>query len=487
MNFVEVSIKTLLTALKNSLLPSIEYINMKNIYLHIGAHKTGTTAIQNFLLSLQNNNILQKQGISYTFLSDNLHTLTNNSKNQKEFCAIFTQKIAEFIANAPFHTFIFSSEGLSSIQILDHKEIIAALAEAFSPYNVKILYYIRRQDKAFESMWAQRLKHFLSPLEVTPPPSILKEILETYTHYFSKESINVRVYDKNKLVNNDIVCDFFEWIGLENFLLEHKNSAPSLEISENTQNTLSQNQLNNFQNHSLSPSQLRITLSYLRQNRLSKERQILKTQALEAKVVEQKEANRELTPKSLWEMHADFLMIANGVDSDIRFAEDLLSLYALPKENEPITHNYMSLEKRQQFLEECREDNDFIAREYLGKKDGELFDLHMPKEVISLDSPSTDDIVKSFLPMLVHFKQSIDTLTKVNLALQSRIEALESTQQTNQNCSQAHKDTTQKNIEQPPKKEPVDKKEQADNTKQTDKKPAPIRVNIGKHNFRDHS
>lgn len=402
---------------------------MKKIYLHIGAHKTGTTAIQEALTSLQKEGELKKHDFCFMLLSDEIHTLCHTTQNKEQFCTIFQHKLAHFIENTPFQNFIFSFEGLSSSLILANPHIVEALANVFSPYHTTIIYYLRRQDSAYESLWAQRHKHFLSSLHLDPPKSIYKDVLALYAKYFGKENICLRIYDKKSLYKNNSVSDFLEYIQLADLIdifenIQNKNLTTPAQEQEKT---LSKNA-----NSSMSPYNLRISLSYQRQNTLSQEASIHKKKQLEqSQHKPHSESNNNIessqtpSPEDLYNLHADFLIIEHGIDSNIAFAETLQKLYALSDKDKPVSHAYMPPHMREKFLCECQEENAYIMREYLDKEEGTLFDMSMPQETVSLESPSTDDLVQSFLPMLVDLKQSIETLKKENKNYLEQIQVLQ--------------------------------------------------------------
>lgn len=452
---------------------------MKKVYLHIGAHKTGTTAIQEALSTLQKKGELKKHNTNFSLLADEIHTLFHTNSDQKKLCNAFKDKLTHCIENIPVQNFIFSFEGLSSFFILANPHIVEAIAEVFSPYETTVIYYLRRQDTAYESLWAQRHKHFLSSTHLDPPKSIYKDVLDLYATHFDKKNICLRIYDKNSLYKNNSIDDFLTCVNLRNLIDSAKDMPSELTHSYKVAERENISEITKRQytasNSSMSPSNLRISLSYIRQNTLSQEeaerkkKKLEEKSSLQQKLFQQIETTSQTTSQGisqdfsagyLYNLHADFLMIEQGINSDIAFAETLQKLYDLGNKNEPITHAYMSTQMRQQFLEECQTENDYIMSEYLDKKEGNLFDMTLPKETVSLESPTTDDLVKSFLPMLVYFKQNIDSLKKENQNYAKQIQALQkenkkikeilSNSNKNQTLAKAnipnHENTTEKGI-----------------------------------------
>lgn len=370
---------------------------MKTVYVHIGQSKTGTTAIQTALQNLQNQGILQAHNFNFLYI-EHLINLTNKNMDQLLFNKCISQ-MQDFLKNSSANDCILSHENLSLPYIYTNIELIEHFFKLLSPYNVQILLYIRRQDILIESMWNQSYKHLTSTLEITHPKPYLFDCLKLYSSYVGKANINIRLFDKKTLYQQDSVNDFLEWINL-------KELIPLVDRSKITKNI------------SLSPSNLRISRSYIKSHQLS----------IKDKQKRIEKLNQDLLTAKNDEKHNIFydkLIAMQGINTTTDFANTLLSLYTLAKDETPRSHAYMPLDVRKQYLEKCKEETEYIAREYFGKEDGILFDNTMPEETVSLDSPSTDDLVKSFLPMLVHLKQRVDAVTNENKKLRERVQILE--------------------------------------------------------------
>ncbi len=370
---------------------------MKKIYLHIGTHKTGCTAIQHTLQNLQDRNILQENSFALVWKEVYSSLKTSwNKPHEAQSLDTFVAYIQKSIQETKANNIIISCEGFSSGKFLAQGNI-QVLARALREYAVHICVYIRRQDHFVESGWAQGSKVFASVTEMKPWRPRWKELLDTYAQHFGKECITVRVYDRKILHMHDTRCDFLQWLGLQHLI-------PYLEKC--------------YDNPSLSPANLRIRLSYMRQNTLSEEEKIQGMRDIQA------QATQHPTGLPL-DMQLTYDMLRRGVNADMPFcltANHLLGLEKTPQRN---THAYMPLEERKEYLAQFTEENAAIAREYLGKEDGQLFDNAMPQERISLDSPSTDDLVTTFLPIFVHLAQKIETLEEKNILLTQKIEEFE--------------------------------------------------------------
>ncbi len=373
---------------------------MKNIFLHIGQPKTGTTAIQLALGTFQEQGLLKQHDFCYFGIISYLNFMTTVSfRNNKLFHDICMKKLSALLKEVSTSNIILSAEALASPLILEDEQFFKSFVDVLSQYKIKIFIYLRRYDLFCESMWNQQVKIFNTRCS-SPPyrPYVHRKIINLYEKYFGKDNIYVRVYDKNTLYQNNSVCDFLEWIKL-------KDIIPHIDKTQRD-------------NISLSPENLRISLSYIKQNLLYGEAKEKNLQLIKA---EFEKGTYDLTRAQ----EVNIRRAENGINIDLDFTNTLFELYKLEKNTDSRSYAYLPLEERKKFLEACREDNAYIAREYLGKEDGILFDETLPQETVSLESPSTDDLVKSFLPMFVHLKQSVDSLTRDNAAMKEQLKKLE--------------------------------------------------------------
>ncbi len=357
---------------------------MQKIFLHIGEGKSGSSAIQHALQELQSQGELKKHGIA--LLWEGLPHLCFECKveqGQIPDVQWVLDYIKNFLQQTSAPRIIISCEAFSYGSVWSAKNIMA-LAQTLQSYEVKVLVYYRRQDQRYESSWAQGCRflratpHFNRTRKATPRLPLLR----AYTEAFGKDNMSVRIYDRSSLYMQDSRCDFLHWAGMQDLI-------PKLTDS--------------FDNPSLSPAGLRICLSFMRQNRLNELQKKERIQELKKRI-----DSSSAMPHA--DIKYDLGIARNGINADANFCYTLHNLLGLEKTPRKNTHAYMTLEERQTFLEQCKEENAIIAREFLGKKDGQLFDASMPEHTIALRSPSTDDITTVMLPILVHLTQRIEKL-----------------------------------------------------------------------------
>jgi len=188
----------------------------KKIYLHIGYHKTGTTAIQTTLFDHQR--LLEKQGYYYPTSSISSiahHNIAWELQSHQKFNVSdgSLQQLILEIDQTTSSSIIISSEEFSR---LTHNQI-QKLAQAFMKYNVTIIVYLRRQDQLLQSIWAQTVKDGKQKrsFDAWLEKSVFKYIgddpiyknarhklnyalaTKEWAEAFGENNIRVRVYDKS--------------------------------------------------------------------------------------------------------------------------------------------------------------------------------------------------------------------------------------------------------------------------------------------------
>lgn len=193
---------------------------MKTIYLHIGAPKTGTSALQNFFQ--KNRKILKKKEILYS--QTGITRTSGQAELAFQVLELFPERnIDESIwNNLELEINKFNGEKI----LLDsewfwnfNQQHIQALVNHLKAYNIKIIVYLRRQDewvssivlqgtKLFERTWTSVDDHINALLENNNTNYYNK--ISNWEKVIGKENIIVREYNRKKLYNNDIYHDFLK-------------------------------------------------------------------------------------------------------------------------------------------------------------------------------------------------------------------------------------------------------------------------------------
>lgn len=196
---------------------------MTDIILHIGTPKTGTTAIQSAITA--NSDALQ--AADTVFISAGRHRAAHNDLansirrkgTDHEFMDALQQEVASEVVKRPDGQILFSSEIFS---LIDATKIQAAMP-FLSEHPLKIIVYLRRQDRYAEAFFKQRIKNGRS---VMPFDEFLTSrmgrritnyntMLGNWTKTFENAEIVVRLYERDRFINGDIMVDFATLLGIK--------------------------------------------------------------------------------------------------------------------------------------------------------------------------------------------------------------------------------------------------------------------------------
>lgn len=204
----------------------------KTLYIHIGTHKTGTTAIQKF--SVDKFEELLALDIYYPKISrPTINKISNGhhllpwylighpvpDKYYNEYhdkkSSVFPSLI-EDIKSSSCQNIIISSEEFDR---LNSKEI-EQLKAYFDEFNIKIIVYLRRKDTYLESMYqtdviSNNEKNNISEyIKNVPIPLNYYNFITDWKNTFGEENLLINFYCKKSLKSNDIVVDFYSHLGI---------------------------------------------------------------------------------------------------------------------------------------------------------------------------------------------------------------------------------------------------------------------------------
>jgi hypothetical protein len=321
----------------------------KRIFIHIGTHKTGTSAIQNFLF--RNREALSEKGFFYPLPGNKPghHPIAGEFRpsSPKKYLRK-KMKTLSYIQEIHTHnldTSILSAEGLTSrgTDVRKLREIIPG------DLDVKIIIYLRRQDERLESGYNQIVKgstrstkKFLDSGSIPNKKYILDyyEILTPWRDEFGQENIIVRVYEKEQLPHG-IIVDFCSVIGLEP---DHK-----FKISEVT-----------------------------------------------------------INPSLEWDIIEIIRLCNEKYKGDMKFHNWLvMNLERIKRGETKGNQHLLSPQQRRDLIEEYAESNAKVAREYLGREDGRLFYAPLPKPDEPWQ-PYSGLTVEQCIPILTQMLYNLD-------------------------------------------------------------------------------
>jgi hypothetical protein len=209
---------------------------MKQLILHIGSTKTGSSAIQRFLS--ENRGALERLGILYPDIGVagsahhilaaaihpsawRMHQDSFAGKDRTAYFAGLLNEIARAAAESPAPRVVLSSEywwGRFG------EPFFAACQPLFKSFEVQLLCYIRRQDEWLESTYVQSVKSgesrtfrewLLRHLDHGPGFCHYDRILWQWERLIPAECIHVRVYGASGGIT-DSVADLIQFLGVEN-------------------------------------------------------------------------------------------------------------------------------------------------------------------------------------------------------------------------------------------------------------------------------
>lgn len=211
------------------------------VICHIGHPKTASTFLQN--TCAQNAGWLRGHGILYpdmlvpdvnhisllyacanyisVFARDyGIESLEEAREFGTRLSAHLRRQIDE--ANGEIHTVLLSSENLTAN--ISGPQGVQNLADFLSEIfdEVRILVYLRRQDDALLSMYGEYMRRGFGGMTfdsfvdealgntVMVPYIFHRRILEFWNESFGRDRVTVRIFDRDELVGQDILTDFFD-------------------------------------------------------------------------------------------------------------------------------------------------------------------------------------------------------------------------------------------------------------------------------------
>ena len=217
---------------------------MTRILLHVGAPKTGTTAIQVYLS--KHEDVLRDLGVNYT-RTQRPHIAHNAlpSLFRKNKGAAYIDALRAEIEDSTAQLHVISSELLFRLPMarITCKQLADHLPDDLRA-KTRVVCYLRRHDRFIEALY----KQFVKNGKIDPDPlgfvsrkmqelNFVK-VLQTYGQVFGPENVIARPFERRAFPGGDVVRDFVGLLGVPE--LEALDTAPpdqinrtlSLEISE---------------------------------------------------------------------------------------------------------------------------------------------------------------------------------------------------------------------------------------------------------------
>lgn len=200
---------------------------MSKLILHIGSHKTGTTSIQNALRNWQESHD-RPQNASFVDIQKGPLRIGRIRGEGADFKATIKPNAFQKALAQGSELTIMSTEFFS--WLIHGDQEVRATKQLIDQHfdDVKIVVYLRRQDLAANAHQNQvRLLHpaanaFGIKLAALPEWSDnlfnyfdYASRMQTWIDVFGIDRINVRVFERDRLVNGDAVADFAKISGID--------------------------------------------------------------------------------------------------------------------------------------------------------------------------------------------------------------------------------------------------------------------------------
>jgi hypothetical protein len=212
-------------------------MNKPEIVLHIGTEKTGTTTIQTFLTAnrekLIADSILYPSSpggsnhikLSAFALDDNkIESVRRNlgvvdSSTLSLFRRGFLKDLVNEVSSVKCEKIILSNEHCHSrLKSVQEISILKDFLRQVSN-NISIVVYFRRQDELAVSRYSTEIRSGFQPDSIFPfHPNIpyyydYYKIYKNWADVFGPENIIVKIFDRSRFLQNDLILDFMDAVG----------------------------------------------------------------------------------------------------------------------------------------------------------------------------------------------------------------------------------------------------------------------------------
>jgi hypothetical protein len=194
----------------------------KKLILHIGANKTGSSAIQRFLT--MNNLALRAEGIT---VPDNEFRVADQIQGFHVFgfqrllkSPLEGRKQLEDAIDAAYTAYPGATATLLSAENLAANPAAPSLFENLvKRYDTEVIIYIRRQDEFILSSWQQWHSKSSTDFWAWVISAIGKlgnwrACLENWETVLPRDKITVRIFERSKLEGGDVIADFYSMLGI---------------------------------------------------------------------------------------------------------------------------------------------------------------------------------------------------------------------------------------------------------------------------------
>ncbi len=208
---------------------------LKNIYLHVGGDKTGSTTIQHVFDT--NRARLAEAGYYYAkntshhhlagFFSQSPmlldHYRVNTSQYDKDSVKVlaceYLDDLTSDLRSGNYHTLILSYEGflgLSQEEMYNLRNFLLEWSE-----SVSVIYYMRPHLSYAASGMSERVRYGSPAWGVHPPITIYMPRLKILKKVFGRSALSLRKFSRADFLGGDVLQDFSTLIGMTKTLIDN--------------------------------------------------------------------------------------------------------------------------------------------------------------------------------------------------------------------------------------------------------------------------
>jgi hypothetical protein len=213
---------------------------LKNIYLHVGGDKTGSTTIQHVFDA--NRARLAEAGYYYAkndshyhlagifsqrpmLLDCYRHESQNDEDSIKEQAREYVDDLTSDLRSGNYHTLILSYEGflgLNQEEMYSLKHFLLEWSESIS-----VIYYMRPHFSYATSAMSERVRRGSPAWDVHPPITKYMPRLKILKKVFGLSTLSLRRFSRSDLLGGDVIQDFIALIQMPKTLVESLDIAVS--------------------------------------------------------------------------------------------------------------------------------------------------------------------------------------------------------------------------------------------------------------------
>lgn len=221
---------------------------MKRVIIHAGQYKTGSTSIQKMMWSSRK--ALLKHGVLYpeSFVRDSAHFLITDLLRQEFRDSSFSvdlQPLREELESSSANIAVISCEALSGATVRRFAPELmqymwGRLVDLFKGFEVRVVFYVRRQDESVDSRIIQEIKGQSRKSNINHEAFLYENSSLNYYYFtqqlgktFGADKVDVRLYDRVSLFNADVRYDFLDYLKLTNTItvnVNEDNVSPSSKL-----------------------------------------------------------------------------------------------------------------------------------------------------------------------------------------------------------------------------------------------------------------